>query len=168
MKSLNAASILPEEGTTGTLVGRGWLPSASGPSVVAVRSDGVFDVTSVFSTVSALVEHSNPAGALQAVPGTRIASLDHLIANTLPDGRDSAKPWLLAPLDHRPLGGQSVQRMAPPPRQRRTPRETEYQSQRTIKPAKGGAAHEAGNPVGDEQQHREAGQEQDGVGDGLA
>jgi fumarylacetoacetate (FAA) hydrolase family protein len=99
MKSLNAASILPEDGTDGTLVGRVWLPSASGPSVVAVRRDGVFDVTSVFPTVSVLVEHSNPAAALRAVPGTRIAGLDDLAANTLPDGRDPAKPWLLAPLD---------------------------------------------------------------------
>jgi fumarylacetoacetate (FAA) hydrolase family protein len=99
MKALNAASILPEDGTTGTLVGRVWLPSASGPSVVAIRSDGVFDVTADFPTVSALAEVANPAAAVREAKGTRIGSLDDIVANALPDERDPTKPWLLAPLD---------------------------------------------------------------------
>jgi len=99
MKPLDAASILPEDGTAGTLVGRLWLPSVSGPSVVAVRRGGVFDVTSAFPTVSALAEQPDPAGALRGVAGTRIADLDDVAANTPPDGRDPGKPWLLAPLD---------------------------------------------------------------------
>ncbi|HVX75199.1 MAG TPA: fumarylacetoacetate hydrolase family protein [Bradyrhizobium sp.] len=99
MKSLNAASVLPEDGTVGTLVGRVWLPSAAGPAVVAVREDGVFDVTSAFPTVSALAEEAEPAVALSKVAGTRIGSLDDIAANALPDRRDSSKPWLLSPLD---------------------------------------------------------------------
>jgi len=99
MKPLDAASILPEDGTAGTLVGRLWLPSVSGPSVVAVRRGGVFDVTSAFPTVSALAEQPDPAGALRDVAGTLIASLHDIVANTPPDGRDPGKPWLLAPLD---------------------------------------------------------------------
>jgi len=99
MKPLDAASILPEDGTAGTLVGRLWLPSVSGPSVVAVRRGGVFDVTSAFPTVSALAEQPDPAGALRDVAGTQIASLHDIVANTPPDGRDPGKPWLLAPLD---------------------------------------------------------------------
>ena len=79
MKSLNAASVLPEDGTAGTLVGRVWLPSASGPAVVAVRGDGVFDVTSTFPTVSALAEEAQPAAALGKVAGTRIGSLDDMV-----------------------------------------------------------------------------------------
>jgi fumarylacetoacetate (FAA) hydrolase family protein len=99
MKSLNAASVLPEDGTAGTLVGRVWLPSASGPAVVVVRGDDVFDVTSSFPTVSALAEEAEPARALMKVAGTRIGTLDDIVANALPDRRDSSKPWLLAPLD---------------------------------------------------------------------
>src|SRR5712664_3536792 len=99
MKPLDAAAILPEDGTAGTLVGRLWLPSVSGPSVVAVRAGGVFDVTSAFPTVSALAEQPDPAGALRDVARTQIASLDDIVANTPPDGRDPGKPWLLAPLD---------------------------------------------------------------------
>ena len=99
MKSLNAASVLPEDGTAGTLVGRVWLASASGPAVVAVRGDGVFDVTSSFPTVSALAEELEPASVLSKVAGTRIGSLDDIVGNALPDHRDSSKPWLVAPLD---------------------------------------------------------------------
>ena len=99
MKPLNAAAILPEDGTTGTLVGRVWLPQVSGPSVVAVRGDGLFDVTANFATVSALAELPNPASALREAAGTKIGSLDELVANTHPDKRDAKKPWLLAPLD---------------------------------------------------------------------
>src|ERR1700742_5101850 len=99
MKALNAASILPEDGTTGTLVGRVWLPSASGPSVVAVRSDGVFDVNSTIPTMSALAELANPPSVVREAAGTKIASLDEIVGNALPDTRDAKKPWLLAPLD---------------------------------------------------------------------
>ena len=44
MKALNAASILPEDGTQGTLVGRVWLPSASGGMIAAWLADVVTGV----------------------------------------------------------------------------------------------------------------------------
>jgi fumarylacetoacetate (FAA) hydrolase family protein len=99
MISLNAATVLPDDGTTGTLVGRVWLPSASGPSVVAVRDSGLYDVTSHFPTVSILADETDPAGALRNVEGTLLGDLDRIAANTPPDRRDSGKPWLLAPID---------------------------------------------------------------------
>jgi fumarylacetoacetate (FAA) hydrolase family protein len=99
MTSLNATSILPDDGTAGTLAGRVWLPSAGGPSVVAVREDGIYDVTARFPTLSALAEESDPAGALRNVVGTRIGDLDSIAGNTPPDTRDPNKPWLLAPVD---------------------------------------------------------------------
>jgi fumarylacetoacetate (FAA) hydrolase family protein len=99
MRALNAASVLPDDGTTGTLVGRVWLPSASGPSVVAIRGDGVFDVTSSIPTVSALAELANPASSVREAAGTKIGTLDEIVGNALPDTRDTTKPWLLAPLD---------------------------------------------------------------------
>ena len=39
------------------------------------------------------------AQALRGVKGERIGDLENLAANTPPDRRDRAKPWLLAPLD---------------------------------------------------------------------
>ncbi|MGA7808862.1 MAG: fumarylacetoacetate hydrolase family protein [Bradyrhizobium sp.] len=99
MISLNAASILPDDGTAGSLVGRVWLPSERGPSVVAVREGGVYDVTADFPTISALTEETDPASALRTCKGTRIGELDELACNTPPDSRDPGKPWLLAPVD---------------------------------------------------------------------
>jgi fumarylacetoacetate (FAA) hydrolase family protein len=99
MIALSAASILPDDGTAGALAGRVWLPSAGGPSVVAVREGGVYDLTSRFPTVSALAEETDPAGALRKVTGTWIGNLDGIAGNTPPDTRDTGKPWLLAPVD---------------------------------------------------------------------
>ena len=45
MIALTAKDVLPQDGTSGTLAGRVWLPEAAGPAVVAVRGDGVFDVS---------------------------------------------------------------------------------------------------------------------------
>jgi fumarylacetoacetate (FAA) hydrolase family protein len=70
-----------------------------GPSVVAVRADGVYDVTAAAPTMRDLCEAQNPAAALRAAEGGRIASLDELLANTPPDARDPQRPWLLAPID---------------------------------------------------------------------
>ncbi len=99
MINLTTKDLLPEDGTRGALVGRAWLPGLNGPAVIAVRDDGVFDVTAHFPTVSALCEEKDPATALRGVKGERIGDLENLAANTPPDRRDRAKPWLLAPLD---------------------------------------------------------------------
>jgi len=99
MITLTTKELLPEDGTRGTLVGRVWLPQLNGPATVAVRADGVFDVTARFATVSALCEQDDPATALRGFKGQRIGDLGIIAANTPPDRRDPQKPWLLAPLD---------------------------------------------------------------------
>jgi len=99
MITLTAKDVLPEDGTRGTLVGRVFLPEVGGPAVVAVRDDGVFDVSTQFPTVSALCEADDPARALRAAKGERIGDLASILANTPPDARNPKKPWLLAPVD---------------------------------------------------------------------
>jgi fumarylacetoacetate (FAA) hydrolase family protein len=99
MLSLSAATILPDDQTAGALVGRVWLPTASGPSVVAIRDSGVYDITSQYPTVSALAEQGNPAAALRAAEGARVSDLNAIAANTPPEKRDLGRPWLLAPID---------------------------------------------------------------------
>jgi len=99
MLSLSAASLLPDDNEAGALVGRVWLPAVSGPAVVAIRKDGVYDVTSRFPTVSALAEEDRPAAALRSAGGARIGDLQSIAANTPRDTRDPGMPWLLAPID---------------------------------------------------------------------
>jgi len=90
---------LPTDGFAGALVGRVWRPALGGPSVVAIRAAGVFDICAAFATVRDLCEAPDPAAALRAAEGERIAGLEAVLANTPRAARDPGKPWLLAPLD---------------------------------------------------------------------
>jgi len=96
---LTATAILPDDQDAGALVGRVWLPAVSGPSVVAIRERACYDITSSYPTISLLAEERDPATALRAAKGVRIDDLDAIAANTPPDQRDPARPWLLAPVD---------------------------------------------------------------------
>jgi fumarylacetoacetate (FAA) hydrolase family protein len=96
--ALSPATTLPADGTAGTLVGRVFRPGL-GASVVAIRADGVFDVTGAFATTSDLFDTANPAAAIATVPGERIGDFAAILANTTPDGRDAAKPYFLSPVD---------------------------------------------------------------------
>jgi len=95
----DAAFILPDDFNDAALMGRIWRPDLASPSVVAIRHDGVFDVTDDFPTASQLAGVANPASALRAVRGERVGVLQDLLNNTPPDSRDPTKPWLLAPID---------------------------------------------------------------------
>ena len=72
--------ILPEDGAAGTLVGRAWLPAAAGtvagPSVVAIRMDGVFDLSQQFPTMSGLLQLPDPAAAVRNTPGRKVGAID--------------------------------------------------------------------------------------------
>lgn len=97
---LNAALTLPEDGCTGTLLGRAWLPQENGPSVVLVRGDGVWDISAVAPTMAGLLNAPDPLAVVRAAPRTaRLGGLDELLANTAPERRDPRRPWLLAPID---------------------------------------------------------------------
>ena len=91
--------VLPDDGTAGALAGRVWRPDVDGPAVVAIRADGVFDVSATFPTMRDLWEEADPAAALRATAGMHLGALDAILANTPPDSRDTSRPWLLAPID---------------------------------------------------------------------
>ena len=97
--ALTSAATLPNDGTVGTLVGRIWRPDVDGPSVVAVRADGVFDVTRAFPTMRDLCEADDPAADVAAVAGERIGDLSTVLDNTPEATRDPGGPFLLAPVD---------------------------------------------------------------------
>ena len=96
---MTAAVALPADGARGTLIGRVWLPGdPAGPCVVAIRDDGVFDITARAPTVSELLNADDPV-ALARSEGTRIGDLAAILANSAYDRRDPSQPWLLAPCD---------------------------------------------------------------------
>jgi len=95
----DTSNFLPADGCAGTLVGRAWLPGAvSGPAVVAIRAEGVHDLSAVAATMSSLLEHSEPASLVQRTAGQRVGSLEEVLANTVA-APDEGKPYFLAPCD---------------------------------------------------------------------
>jgi fumarylacetoacetate (FAA) hydrolase family protein len=97
--SLDPRTALPTDGATGTLVGRVWRPELAGPSVVAIRHDGVFDISRAYPTMRDLCEAADPAGGSAATQGERVGDLGAILANTPEHGRDPRRPYLLTPID---------------------------------------------------------------------
>nr|WP_210436189.1 fumarylacetoacetate hydrolase family protein [uncultured Acidovorax sp.] len=96
-----ALQVLPDDGLQGTLVGRVWAPQGAvpGPAVVALRSEGVFDLSAHYPTMSTLLDTLAPAEAARTATGQYLCSVEDLLANSQPGARDTTRPWLLAPCD---------------------------------------------------------------------
>ena len=96
-----ALQVLPDDGLQGTLVGRVWVPNGAvpGPAVVALRPEGVFDLSAHYPTMCTLLDTLAPAEAVRNATGQYLCSVEDLLANSLPGTRDTSRPWLLAPCD---------------------------------------------------------------------
>ena len=106
---LSVAATLPADGYAGTLVGRVWLPGdPAGPAVVAIRDDGVFDLTPLVPTMSELCNAADPVALARSPEARRIGELAPILANSRWDRRDPALPWLLAPVDLQALKAAGV------------------------------------------------------------
>ncbi|MGI9493581.1 MAG: fumarylacetoacetate hydrolase family protein [Geminicoccaceae bacterium] len=87
---------LPTDALNGTLVGRAQL--SDGPSVVAIRKDGVFDLSALAPTMSDLLNADDPVAIAQR-GNEKIGELAPMLANSAHDRRDPAAPFFLAPID---------------------------------------------------------------------
>ena len=58
--NLREETTLPDDRFAGALAGRVWRADVDGPSVVAVREDGVFDISAAFPTMRDLCEAALP------------------------------------------------------------------------------------------------------------
>ena len=96
---ISLAGTMPEDADRAALAGRVWRPDVGGPSVVAIRDGAVIDLSAAFPTMRDLCETTDPAAAMRAASGEDLGPLAAMIANTAVAGRDTAKPWLLAPID---------------------------------------------------------------------
>jgi fumarylacetoacetate (FAA) hydrolase family protein len=95
-------TLLPQDAPHAVLVGRVWRPERGGPSIVSVRmiqgEPRLFDISAAAPTMRDLCEAPDPL-AVAAMPGEDLGPLAAIAANTPPDMRDEARPWLLAPTD---------------------------------------------------------------------
>ena len=97
--NLSEETTLPSDRYSGALAARVFRPDVDGPSVAAVREDGVFDVSEAFPTMCDLCEATSPAEALRAASGPRIGALKDILAHTPRDRRSPGQFRLLAPVD---------------------------------------------------------------------
>ncbi|MBC5766284.1 fumarylacetoacetate hydrolase family protein [Ramlibacter albus] len=95
---LEAAAALPQDADRATLVGRVFV-EGQGAVLVHVRPDGLFDLSSLAPTCSALLELKDPAAAVQAHKGARVGNLPEVLRNSAQAARDVQLPYLLAPCD---------------------------------------------------------------------
>ena len=97
---LSAANALPEDQERATLIGRVWLSAVSGPVLVLVHDNTVYDLTSVARTSSELLNLDDPVGAIRRAGRLdALGPLQNVLFNSEPSGRDEKAPWFLAPCD---------------------------------------------------------------------
>jgi fumarylacetoacetate (FAA) hydrolase family protein len=94
---LTPAAALPADGASrwsGDVV-PGAVP---GPSVVALRNGGVFDLSRAAPTITDVLNADDPV-ALARTAGERLGELAPILANSASDRRDPRTPYFLAPCD---------------------------------------------------------------------
>src|SRR5690242_5396952 len=80
---LSPEASLPADRYAGTLIGRVWLPGdPPGPAVVALREDGVYDLTHLVPTVSELANGDDPVAVARSPEARRIGDLAPILANS--------------------------------------------------------------------------------------
>lgn len=78
------SDILPDDGTSGTLVGRVWRRgTVNGPSVVTIRADGVHDISAAAPTVADLCNAPDPVALVRRTKGEPLGSLVDLVGDLL-------------------------------------------------------------------------------------
>ena len=96
---LTAAASLPADVADALLVGRVFVPAASGPVLVRVVGDDLLDLSAIAPISSELFDRADAVDAIHKARLPRIGSLAAVLANSAPEGRDTSAPWLVAPCD---------------------------------------------------------------------
>ena len=83
----------------GCFVGRLWIEKNKGPSIIKVKDNFIFDITSkLVPTMSSLLELENPIDYVKGEEGKKIISIED-IENDINDKNFKTKIRLLAPCD---------------------------------------------------------------------
>jgi fumarylacetoacetate (FAA) hydrolase family protein len=107
--SLEPALCLPADWRSASLVGRAWIPGPTpGPALVAIRADGVYDISAAAPTASELCNLPDPVGAAREARGARIGGVEELIANSAHDRAGPGVAHFLAPCDLQPIKAAGV------------------------------------------------------------
>jgi len=97
-QQLQTSSCLPQDAERATLVGRVWI-EGTGPVLVRVQPDGVYDLGAVAATMSELLELADPVAAVRQPLGKRLGDVAAILSNSEHTERRPELPWFLAPCD---------------------------------------------------------------------
>ncbi|MES2976173.1 MAG: fumarylacetoacetate hydrolase family protein [Pseudomonadota bacterium] len=97
-ENLTLERSLPSDAEQAILIGRMHV-EGTGPLLVRIMEDGIYDLTHLAATCSELLEMADPVGTLREFGGARIAGTAEVLANSAQDARNPALPWFLAPCD---------------------------------------------------------------------
>jgi len=95
---LEPDTALPADAAGALLIGRVHV-AGTGPTLVQVRPDGVYDLSRLAATCSELLELPDLAAAVRGNRGARIGATREVLANSVFDVRHEGKPWFAAPCD---------------------------------------------------------------------
>ena len=98
LDQLSPEHCLPHDAARAALVGRVWI-EGTGPVLVQVRPDGVYDLGALGPTMSDLLERPDPAAAVRSSQGRPLGDTAAILKNSSQDERRPALPWFLAPND---------------------------------------------------------------------
>ena len=92
----------PQDAQHALLIGRLWQPGL-GPVLVAAGPDGLYDLSPLAPTCSALLDLPDVAARVRTQmrqgPSMTLGSVQEVLANSDEAHRDAQRPWLLAPCD---------------------------------------------------------------------
>jgi fumarylacetoacetate (FAA) hydrolase family protein len=96
---LQLDTALPADADAALLIGRVHVPG-TGPVLVQVRPEGIYELSQLAATCSDLLELPDAAAAVRAHRGARLAATHDVLSNSAFDARDAANnPWFVAPCD---------------------------------------------------------------------
>ena len=107
LSQLTISNCLPHDAERATLVARVWV-DGTGPLLVNVRADGVYDIGAAGPTMSDLLASSDPVAAVRKHSGARLGDTAAILKNSAQDERKPTLPWFLAPCDLQALKATGV------------------------------------------------------------
>jgi fumarylacetoacetate (FAA) hydrolase family protein len=107
LDQLTTSNCLPQDAARATLVSRVWV-EGSGPVLVRVTPEGVYDLGAAAPTMSDLLELADPVAAVRSCAGERLGDTAAILQNSSQDERKTTLPWFLAPCDLQALKATGV------------------------------------------------------------
>jgi len=106
-RHLDPSRALPRDASSATLVGRALRPGA-GPSIVALRSGQLVDISRHAPTMGDLLDRQDAVEVARSAEAESLGSVEAALANSHADRQRASDPCLLAPFDLQALKAAGV------------------------------------------------------------